>query len=216
MSEFKPYPELVLDTSDESVTRITTKGGNDVLVAIDVRPEDMERFLVCWNACRKIAFPAAHIDATDEYAKRVEQLRKDAWARAEVLQSELDQLKAGNQGGGMIWNQDMTSAPLDRRLWLATKCDKVSVTRWNDKRKAWDGLATGEEPVAWQSYVVPAHPDIQFRAKASSDNGATGQADKVPADSVTGDASRPSRGGDTPAPLIVHKHFFLDDVGSAV
>ncbi|MGZ2501780.1 DUF2312 domain-containing protein [Rhizobium leguminosarum] len=42
--------------------------------------------------------------------------------------------------------------------------------------------------------------DEVFRAKASGDNGATGQAAKVPADSVTGDASRPSRGGDTPAP----------------
>lgn len=41
--------------------------------------------------------------------------------------------------------------------------------------------------------------DEEFQAKASGDNGATGQAAKVPADSVTGDASRPSRGGDTPA-----------------
>ncbi|MBX5190157.1 DUF2312 domain-containing protein [Rhizobium sp. NZLR3b] len=39
----------------------------------------------------------------------------------------------------------------------------------------------------------------EFQAKASGDNCATGQAEKVPADSVTGDASRPSRGGDTPA-----------------
>ncbi|MGZ2484323.1 uncharacterized protein (UPF0335 family) [Rhizobium pisi] len=38
-----------------------------------------------------------------------------------------------------------------------------------------------------------------FQAKASGDNGATVQAKKVPADSVTGDVSRPSRGGDTPA-----------------
>ncbi|WSH67069.1 DUF2312 domain-containing protein [Rhizobium ruizarguesonis] len=43
--------------------------------------------------------------------------------------------------------------------------------------------------------------DEEFQAKASGDNGATGQAAKVPADSVTGDASRPSRGGDTPAPI---------------
>lgn len=42
--------------------------------------------------------------------------------------------------------------------------------------------------------------DEVFQAKASGDNGATGQAAKVPADSVTGDASRPSRGGDSPAP----------------
>lgn len=91
---FKPYPELVLDTSDEGVTRLATKGGTDVMTAIDVRPEDMERFLVCWNACRKIAFPAAHIEASDEYAMRTERLRKEAWSLASALQAELDQLKA--------------------------------------------------------------------------------------------------------------------------
>lgn len=99
MSEFKPFPELVLGTSDEGVTRITTKGGTDVLTAIDVRPEDMERFIVCWNACRKIAFPAAHIEASDEYALRTERLRKEAWSLASALQAELDQLKASLKQG---------------------------------------------------------------------------------------------------------------------
>ncbi|MBB3453925.1 hypothetical protein FHT86_002181 [Rhizobium sp. BK313] len=40
----------------------------------------------------------------------------------------------------------------------------------------------------------------EFQAKASGDNGATGQANEVAADSVTGDASRSSRGDDSPAP----------------
>lgn len=40
----------------------------------------------------------------------------------------------------------------------------------------------------------------EFQAKASGDNGAIVQAEKVPADSVTGDASRSSRGDDSPAP----------------
>lgn len=39
----------------------------------------------------------------------------------------------------------------------------------------------------------------EFQAKASGDNGATGQADEEAADSMTGDASRTSRGVDTPA-----------------
>ncbi|TBB27308.1 DUF2312 domain-containing protein [Rhizobium ruizarguesonis] len=47
--------------------------------------------------------------------------------------------------------------------------------------------------------IAREEADDEFQAKASGDNGATVQAKKVPADSVTGDASRPSRGGDTPA-----------------
>ncbi|NTF54877.1 hypothetical protein G6L12_08215 [Agrobacterium rhizogenes] len=69
------------------------------------------------------------------------------------------------------WNFDLTSAPLDRRIWISTKCEKVSVTRWNEKRSAWDGLATGETPIAWQPYVVPTHPNFV------SDGGASAQAD---------------------------------------
>jgi len=41
--------------------------------------------------------------------------------------------------------------------------------------------------------------DAEFQAKASGDNGATGQANEEAADSMTGDASRTSRGVDTPA-----------------
>ena len=57
-----------------------------------------------------------------------------------------------------VWNYDITAAGLDRRLWLATQCGKVTVSRWSDKRKAWEGLATGEKPIAWQAYTVPSHP----------------------------------------------------------
>jgi uncharacterized protein (UPF0335 family) len=41
----------------------------------------------------------------------------------------------------------------------------------------------------------------EFQAKASGDNGATVQAEKVPADSVTGAASRSSRGDESPATI---------------
>jgi hypothetical protein len=102
----------------------------------------------------------------------------------------------------MTWNHDITSAPLDRRLWLATKCEKVSVTRWNEKRGAWDGLATGEQPIAWQEYVVPVHPNHQ------SDVGAIA--------AVKGNARLANVTDVEPhaSDLITHKHVFLDDVGS--
>ncbi|TCL70616.1 hypothetical protein [Rhizobium sp. BK251] len=103
------------------------------------------------------------------------------------------------------WSFDITAAPRDRHLWLASECKKVIKSYWDEKRGQWSGFATnGKAPVAWQHFVVPEYP---FRAKASDDNGATGQSEKVTADRVTGDASRPSRGGDSPA-------FILDDCGS--
>ncbi|MBM7046321.1 hypothetical protein [Rhizobium lusitanum] len=74
----------------------------------------------------------------------------------------------------MIWSLDLTAAPLDRRIWLATRCEKVSVTRWNEKRGAWDGLATGETPIAWQLYVVPTHPHFQSDSGANAAFGAAG------------------------------------------
>jgi len=48
-------------------------------------------------------------------------------------------------------------------VWLATKCGKVLKSYWipetakNEGR--WAGLGTKEQPVAWQLYVVPAHPN---------------------------------------------------------
>ena len=89
----------------------------------------------------------------------------------------------------MSWNRDITQAPLGKTapverltkaadgnvkmtaidtfapdwLWLATDCGKVLKSHWipgDDKRKGrWLNLATGEQPVAWQPYVIPAHPD---------------------------------------------------------
>lgn len=129
----------------------------------------------------------------------------------------------------MTWNFDMTSAPRGRhvtqtriikgepqqydvfimeRVLLAHPTDgKVYATYWIEPNKftpngRWSGWCEGVEPLAWMPY--PVHP---FLAKASDDNDPIGQAEKVPADRVTGDASRPSRGGDTPA-------FILDDCGS--
>ena len=59
-----------------------------------------------------------------------------------------------------------------------------------------------------EAYERPSHAHTrvrtdaaEFQAKASSDNGATEQDIEDTADSVTGDASRSSRGDDSPAPI---------------
>ncbi|WP_105436384.1 hypothetical protein [Neorhizobium tomejilense] len=60
----------------------------------------------------------------------------------------------------MSWNHDITSAPRDRKLWLASECGAVvGPTTWDKKREQWAGFATrGKPPLAWQLYIVPEHP----------------------------------------------------------
>lgn len=106
----------------------------------------------------------------------------------------------------MTWNRDISAAPRDCDLWLATKCGKVIKSHWHDKFGSgrWVGLATREEPVAWMDYVVPEHPFNQSDVGAFA--AVTGKAQLASADSA-----EPSASG-----LIVHKHIFLDDVGGEV
>ena len=92
MSKFKPYPELYIvkeHDGGDTVVSIRTKLSEDDFMAIVVQraPEDAQRFVDCWNACRKLSSPAAHMEATDEYVARLETLRKEAWARAVELGS---------------------------------------------------------------------------------------------------------------------------------
>lgn len=83
------------------------------------------------------------------------------------------------------WNHDLTTAPRDCRIWLASECGKVIPTYWDKKREQWAGFATnGKPPIAWQPYTVPAHP------------GALTALERIE------------------AKLITHKHTFVDDVGS--
>lgn len=89
MSGFKPFPEISAVIIGE-VPRLIDAKGNDITLTI----EGCERLAACWNACRKLYNPAGHIEATDEYVKRLEQLRKDAWARAEALQAQVDAIAA--------------------------------------------------------------------------------------------------------------------------
>lgn len=65
----------------------------------------------------------------------------------------------------MTWSFDMSTAPRDSRVWLASPCGKVIPTTWDKKRGQWAGFATnGKPPIAWQTYVVPAHPNSEIPA----------------------------------------------------
>jgi len=59
------------------------------------------------------------------------------------------------------WNFDISAAPRDRDIWLATKCGSVLKSYWIEKSGArrWAGLGTKEQPVAWQLFTIPAHPN---------------------------------------------------------
>lgn len=58
-----------------------------------------------------------------------------------------------------MWNLNLSEAPRDIDLWLASKCGKVIKAGWDKKRGQWAGFATsGAPPIAWQPYVVPIHP----------------------------------------------------------
>jgi hypothetical protein len=84
MSAFKPYGEISAITIGD-VPRLIDSKGNDVSLTM----EGCERLAACWNACRKLYNPANHIEATDEYVKRLETLRRDAWARAQEAEAKL-------------------------------------------------------------------------------------------------------------------------------
>lgn len=98
MSAFTGYPELFLEVGAvEGLYRIQTRSGRVIFAGHFDDQQDAERMLICWNALRKIFAPAAHIQASDDHCRRLEQLRKEAWSLAEVLQAELDQLKASTK-----------------------------------------------------------------------------------------------------------------------
>ena len=49
------------------------------------------------------------------------------------------------------------------RVWAANKDDKVYSTYWiepsnHEPKGRWSGWSAGDEPIAWQPYVVPLHP----------------------------------------------------------
>lgn len=63
------------------------------------------------------------------------------------------------------WNHDITTAPREGRLWLATKCGKVLLSYFiasakDNTKGRWAGFATGEQPIAWLPFVTPTHPMV--------------------------------------------------------
>lgn len=80
----------------------------------------------------------------------------------------------------MTWNHDISTAPrgktvsterkgkgdkmivshefITETVWLVTKCGKVLRSHLVADGSRWVGLATGEQPIAWQPYVIPAYP----------------------------------------------------------
>jgi hypothetical protein len=87
MSTFKGYPEAHVEPGMIE-GMFTIKTARRVIAhGMFGSPEDAQRLADCWNACRKLYSPAAHIEETEAYVKRVEQLRKDAVARCEALES---------------------------------------------------------------------------------------------------------------------------------
>lgn len=95
MTPFKPFPELVIESgADIFMHRILTKAGDVVFAGSFRSEEEAQRLVDCWNACRKLHNPAAHLSETDEYVKRLETLRKEAWSRAMVAEELVSQLRA--------------------------------------------------------------------------------------------------------------------------
>lgn len=85
---FKPFPEIRIESihPDTGEVVVAAKSGR-VIFKTEWYPEvdELHRLVECWNACRKIHYPASHLEATDEYVARLETLRKEAWATAVEL-----------------------------------------------------------------------------------------------------------------------------------
>lgn len=89
MKSFKPYREVSLDESEDmSALRVVASNGDVVLIDVFCDGEAVSRFIECWNALRHVAFPAAHVKALEDRVERLEQLRKEAWSRAQELEAE--------------------------------------------------------------------------------------------------------------------------------
>lgn len=95
MTIFKPYPEVCAVAGQiDGIWRIETNTGRVLASGHFQSKLEAERFAECWNACRKLAFPSAHIEAVDDRVKRLEQLRKEAWARAQELEAQISHLRS--------------------------------------------------------------------------------------------------------------------------
>lgn len=86
MSAFKPYRELTTEPPVEGFEQIKIVDAAGSVYATAENQEIADRMVICWNACRKLYSPSAHIEESEAYIKRLETLRKEAVARAEELE----------------------------------------------------------------------------------------------------------------------------------
>ncbi len=85
MAAFKPYRELKVEPPVEGFEEAKIVDAFGFVYATAATNEIAERMVACWNACRKLYSPAAHIEESEAYIKRLETLRKEAVARADEL-----------------------------------------------------------------------------------------------------------------------------------
>lgn len=86
MKKFKAFPEVHVEVGMvDGLYRIETNSGRVIASGAFPSKEDAERFAECWNACRRLYAPIAHMEATEDYVRRLEINRRDAVAQLEVL-----------------------------------------------------------------------------------------------------------------------------------
>ncbi|MBB4063651.1 hypothetical protein [Gellertiella hungarica] len=125
----------------------------------------------------------------------------------------------------MSWNHDMSMAPRDgSHVILALSNKQVLRSYWCEPKGEpahWCMLSHKNDPVAWMAW--PEHPFTadpagaadtagdDLRAPVAAEQGQIAREGDAPRETgrVSGAASGPST-----APIILHHHIFLDDVGS--
>jgi hypothetical protein len=73
------------------------------------------------------------------------------------------------RGSFVVKNRKFGNTPADTkkfepdRVVLATKCGQVLLSQYLPDAKRWEGLATGEQPVAWHPFdgALPAYPQME-------------------------------------------------------
>lgn len=210
MTAFKPFPELTLeDGNDDGLYRVQRLNGHVIIAGHFANRSLAERLVDCWNACRKLYSPAAHIEATDDYVKRLEQLRKDA-------------LAMGSGAASAGWSFDMTAAPRDGTHVILAMPNKTTLRSYwctpKGEPEHWCMLSHKNEPVAWMLW--PDHPNANPEAKASVDNAATNAEEKAPAgremrvgEAPPGSVPATSEGGRDSLERQALQ-FIIEDVGS--
>jgi hypothetical protein len=104
----------------------------------------------------------------------------------------------------MTWDFDITAAPCGKTvhserkvgdrihqisdfvpdyIWAATGCGKVIKSYWippvGKNAGRWSGFANGEQPIAWQHFVVPEHPSVESKVRRGASSLAPGELKKM-------------------------------------